>query len=232
MKKTILLLLICPVLLLSACGKKTENGADTTPEATQTPPITTQTPEPGTSGDETSPSPEATPASEIIDILRPEKGSITVSDGDSHETIDAELVFHDLNSSNPFIAFSLYSDTSRYELVSEDSVCTFYLRDKSSDQVFLELRYIMGIDAEALKPSFADEYIDFTDISFTSFSKVGQESMECTAIAAYNSEQYVEAYLINVQYGVVAAVLSSNSASDTDANRLSAMLDTLMLHEA
>ena len=79
--------------------------------------------------------------------------------------------------------------------------------------MFLELRYIMGIDAEALKPSFADEYIDFTDISFTSFSKVGQESMECTAIAV-QQRAICGAYLINVQYGVVAAVLSSNSASD------------------
>lgn len=232
MKKIILLLLICPVLFLSACGKKTQGGTEATADVTQTSPIqSTQTPKPGMSEDEISPSPEASPTSGIIDMLRPEKGAIIVTDGNGYETVDAELVYHNLNPSNPFIAFSIYSDTSRYELINNDSVCTFYPKDDDSELIYLELRYIMGSDAEALKPSFADEYIDFSDISFTSFSKVGQESMECTAISAYNSEQYVEAYLINVEYGVVAAVLSSKSASDTDANRLLAMLDTLILHE-
>ncbi|NLL39112.1 MAG: hypothetical protein GX254_05965 [Clostridiales bacterium] len=232
MKKTIPLLLICSLLLLSACNKKTGEGPETTADVT-TPPIQeTPSPEPGPSGDDSSPSPEASPTPGVIDMLRPEKGTIVVTDENGSETVEAELVYQNLNSSNPFIAFSIYSDTSRYELKNEDCVYTFYLKDKEPELIYLELSYIMGIDAEALKPSFADDYIDFSDIYFTSFSKVGQENMECTAITAHNSQQYVEAYLINVEYGVVAIVLSSKSASDTDANRLSAMLDTLILHEA
>ena len=111
MKKTIPLLLICSLLLLSACNKKTGEGPETTADVT-TPPIQeTPSPEPGPSGDDSSPSRSL--SHRVIDMLRP-KGTIVVTDENGSETVEAELVYQNLNSSNPFIAFSIYSDTSRY----------------------------------------------------------------------------------------------------------------------
>lgn len=232
MKKTFLVLLICLILVLSACGDKNRYEETPTPNITRSPAVTPSPTPSSTSPVEPSPSSEISPTPEISDLLRPEKGTITVENNGAAETVDAELIYQQLNASNPFIAFSIYSDTDHYEYHSEESAYRFTLNDESSETTYLEISYIMGIDAESLKPSFADDYIKFTDISFSSFSNVGWDNMECTAITASNSQQYLEAYLINVEFGVAAVVLSSQSNSDIDANRLSAMLDTLIVHEA
>lgn len=236
MKKSIALkcLLLCLLLLLmSACGGKDNNSGNILPseDAGSTPVISTQPPVSDIPEDDITPTPDVTPPSGITDMLRPEKGTIHVTDGTGSEDIEAELVYQNLNASNPFLAFSIYSDVSGYELINDEGVYSFRKKGGDSELVYLEISYIMGIDAEALKPSFVDDYIDFTDISFTSFSRVGQEDIECTAITASGRDQYVEAYLANVEYGVVAIVLSSNADNDYDANMLSAMLDTLILHE-
>lgn len=231
MKRIILFIFILSLLFLTACKKDTDISASPSGSIPSSPTQGTDGPVSPTSLPDATVFPTLSPTPISSDQLRPLKGVINVnSDGDS-QAVDAELIYQNLNTSNPFLAFSIYSDTKSYTLKYDDPVYRFSSASGDAELCYLEISYIKGIDADGLKPSFADKYIDFTDITFESFSKVGEENMECTAITAFNSKQYLEAYLINVEYGVAAVVLSSKSDSDNDANKLSAMLDTLVLHE-
>ena len=141
MKKTIPLLLICSLLLLSACNKKTGEGPETTADVT-TPPIQeTPSPEPGPSGDDSSPSPEASPTPGIIDMLRPEKGTIVVTDENGSETVEAELVS---KTSILQIPYSLqHIQIPRYELKNEGAFIPLS-QGQRAGAIYLELSYIMG----------------------------------------------------------------------------------------
>ena len=95
--------------------------------------------------------------------------------------------------------------------------------------VYLEVSLINGATVNSLAPTLADGYLDFTDIEFTSFSRMGAQRLEASRISAGNGEQYLEAYLTNVSGGVAVVVLSVEDSSAEDLLWFRAMLSTFRL---
>ena len=94
---------------------------------------------------------------------------------------------------------------------------------------YLEVSLINGTTAAALSPTLIDGYLDFTDIEFTAYARVGAQRLEAGRVSAGNDEQHVEAYLFNVQGGVVVVVLSGEDTTEEDFLWFRAMLSTLRL---
>lgn len=94
---------------------------------------------------------------------------------------------------------------------------------------YLEVSLINGTTVNAISPTFIDGYLDFTDIEFTSYARIGAQRLEAGRVSAGNAEQYVEAYLINVTGGVAVVVLSAPDSSSEDLLWFRAMLSTFRL---
>jgi hypothetical protein len=94
---------------------------------------------------------------------------------------------------------------------------------------YMEVSLINGTTAAALSPTLLDGYLDFTDIEFTAYARVGAQRLEAGRVSAGNDVQHVEAYLFNVQGGVVVVVLSGEESTEEDFLWFRAMLSSLRL---
>lgn len=127
------------------------------------------------------------------------------------------------------LGFEMFYDNASYGVEYKNNAYLFTpLAEDANPADYMEISFINGGKAEAILPSFADSYIDFTDIEFASYTPVGAKNLSAESIIAYNSEQYINAYLIDVDAGVVTIVLSSSSQYSGNFAWFNAMLATFI----
>lgn len=237
MKKIILLLLALLMLIsFSACDylfrdtppQDSESSASPTPESE--PPVNTQpdagsdavaSPSPSENLPEVSPAP--TPGSTL-----PESRELTVYTSQGSVTTDAVPYSAALSGQN--INFKLFYNNELYQAEFSNNAHLFFpVSENSSAFDYMEISFINGAEAEKLLPSFVDSYIDFTDIEFSSYNHIGEISHRAESIVAYNSEQYLNAYLIDLSDGVMTIVMSSTSHHSDNFAWFNAMLSTISI---
>jgi len=125
------------------------------------------------------------------------------------------------------LSFTMLYDSSAYEVEFKNNAFVFTpLADDADPVDYMEISYINGGKAEAILPAFADSYIDFTDIEFSSYNSVGTDALSAESVIAYNSTQYLTGYLVDVSGGVITIVISSNAQSSECFAWFNAMLGT------
>ena len=108
--------------------------------------------------------------------------------------------------------FSMLYDNAAYGVEFKNNAYLFTpLAEDANPVNYIEISYINGGKAETILPAFADSYIDFTDIEFSSYNSVGVDALSAESVIAYNASQYLTAYLIDVDGGVITIVISSTS---------------------
>ena len=255
--KRILPLLAAAALLLKLCGcggdpSPTPTPASSSPSVTQpgspdapdptsgiepVPPAVTAAPLPSTTP---TPTPEKVPEPE-----RPAESEIAVYYGGNSVTVPAELVRGTLAESAG-LGFSIYSDAETYELDDSGNSVRFVPRsgdedkgkDKERDEepaeqlTFMELIFIDGATVQKLAPNFMELYLEFDEVEFSANRTIGLSALDCDTVIAYNSGQFVTAFLCGRSGGVAAFVISCSTAdNDYHRPRFTAMLETIALFD-
>ncbi|MDD6189649.1 MAG: hypothetical protein PUB32_08760 [Clostridiales bacterium] len=180
---------------------------------------------PSASPDINTPSPSDSPAPSVPPE---ETKELTVYVNGSSVTVTAVPYTGKLRDKE--LSFKMYYDAETYDAVFKNNAYLFRPISENVDPVtYMEVSFINGTDAEVLLPSFADSYIDFTDIEFSSYTLIGEEHLNAESIIAYNGEQYLNAYLIDVPGGVVTIVISSTSQYSEFFAWFNAMLGTFTI---
>ena len=149
---------------------------------------------------------------------------LTVYVGGASQTAEAAPYTAELRDD---ISFKMFYDDAAYDVAFKNNAYVFTpLSENASELDYLEISFISGADSETILPSFADSYINFTDIEFSSYTPVGKARLSAESIIAYNSEQYLNAYLIDAANGVITIVISSDSQYSANFAWFKAMLDT------
>jgi len=245
MKKfTIFLMAALLLLSLTAC-KETPAVTPTPPADTSVPsetpaatPTPTPTPTPSAPAITPMPTPETTPDPDGSESPDPDDPQNTPESGDwklltifVDETEYSAFAFPydaQLRSAEPPVSFRIYYDTTTLDAVFQNNAYRFCGTDEEADpRVYMEISVITGASAAEIAPSFVDSYIDFTDIEFSSYTTIGANRLNADSITAYNAEQYVAAYLVDVANGVVTVTISSPSPNDASFHWFKAMLGTL-----
>lgn len=234
--KKVLAFILSALLLVSFCGceflfrqdpipVETGNQPEPTPTAEVTPPSIepTATPVP----------PSATP--EISEPVQSEEPVPSHNPEDADELtvyingnpITATVVPYSASLREGVLDFTIKYDSSSYGAEFKNNSYTFRpLSDSDNSIDYMEISYINGGQAESILPSFADSYIDFTDIEFSSYTSVGVDALSAESIIAYNSSQYISAYLIDVSDGLITIVISSSSPESENFVWFSGMMGT------
>ncbi len=237
-KAAALLLSILLLISMSACdflfrqdNPVTETSTPapiTTPDSVvPSPPVPTAEPSatPSPTPETEDPVPSATPTPSISPDNTQELtayvsgASVTVpATSYSAELLENKLKFSILYD---FAAYNVEFENNAYLFTpsAEDAVATDYM----------EISFIHSGESESILPSFADSYIDFSDIEFASYTPIGKTHINSESIIAYNSDQYLNAYLIDTNGGVVSIVISSTSQYSNSFAWFNAMLGTLEL---
>lgn len=238
MKKiTALILSVLFLISLSACKFlfQEEPLPDQNTQPPSTAPVETVSPsaepggetetQPSASPDISTPAPSDSPAPSVP----PEEvKELTVYVNGSAITVTAIPYTGKLRDKD--LSFKMYYDAETYDAVFKNNAYLFRPVSESVDPVtYMEVSFINGTNAEVLLPSFADSYIDFTDIEFSSYTLIGEEHLNAESIIAYNGEQYLNAYLIDVPGGVVTIVISSPSQYSESFAWFNSMLATFTL---
>ncbi len=93
----------------------------------------------------------------------------------------------------------------------------------------LELSFVSGTDTEALLPGFMDGYLSFTEIEFSEAGNLGRVRKYVGRVTASDGETLADAWLLDTEGGVLAAVLLRSGAPSREAAVLSAMLESFEL---
>ncbi len=239
MKKVIAFALLA-VMLISFSGCEFLFRQDPSPEETDKPPASTApvdavppsvepteepevttTPTPEVNDPEPSQSPEPSAPPEALDEL-----TIYINGS----PITAAAVPYSAPLRQDVLDFTMLYDNSVYGIEFKNNA--YLLTPVSEDAApvdYVEISYINGGTAETLLPAFADSYIDFSDIEFSSYSTVGDNALNAESVVAYNADQYLTAYLIDVDDGVITIVLSSTSQSSENFAWFNAMVGTFSI---
>lgn len=239
--KKLFALFLSTLLIISFCA--CDKSPDETPIPDDAPPASTETAVPSPTPDKPQPTeiPDLKPddAPEIPDDAAdksPEPDDIpdtadelTVYINNSPVTVPAAEYTAELKKDA--LSFSLLYDADGFKADFKNNA---YLITPTSENAspfdYMEICFINGGTADAILPSFADSYIDFSDIEFASYTPIGELGTNAESVIAYNAEQYINAYLIDVSGGVVTIVLSSTSNSSEVFIWLSAFLSTFSMH--
>ncbi len=124
-------------------------------------------------------------------------------------------------------SYSVTADPNIFFRTSGDGFDRYYLSAGSSDNSFLEIRYIDSVQACDIAPSFLDRFFDYTDIEFSGENPVDNTGLIAETIQAKNGDIYMDAFLFNTSSGVIAVTISYTSQSESDS--FHNLLDTLVL---
>ena len=93
----------------------------------------------------------------------------------------------------------------------------------------LEVSFVAGTDTEALLPGFMDGYLSFTEIEFSEAGALGKVRKYVGRVTASDGETSADAWLLDTEGGVIAAVLLHRADAVREPAVLSAMLDSFEL---
>ena len=93
----------------------------------------------------------------------------------------------------------------------------------------LEVSFVAGTDTEALLPGFMDGYLSFTEIEFSEAGALGKVRKYVGRVTASDGETFADAWLLDTEGGVIAAVLLHRAEAVREAAVLSAMLESFEL---
>jgi hypothetical protein len=228
MRKKILLYILLTLSLIAlfgSCGFNTANSDDTTPQpASSAQNSPSASPEPEQNSPTSAPESESTPAPSPDGVL-----SVDI-DGKNVE-IAALKVTGGLRAELP-LSFEMFIDSKNYMRTEDDTVFRYAYSGDGTGGTFIEISLISGTTSEDIAPSFLNDYIDFTGIEFSSYTRVGRDALSGYKISADNSSLYTEAYLIDTEGDVAALVIScSKEYSDECLPYLNSMLNTFAFTE-
>ena len=177
----------------------------------------TITPEPFTLGDE--------PEQILVDhsdVDRPAETSLPLGDEEQQTTL---IVGSFAMRGGP--DFSLYLDRERFQLIENEGRCYFCPQNDGGD-LYLEVAYFNGVQADRLAPSVFQDYgiiIQASDVEDVELN--GHAAKHVTAKTMEN--QY-EAYVLDSDSGCVTLVFcGSDAVSETAQQALWASLQTFQL---
>lgn len=239
--KKITAFLISVLLLISFCACDNSSGGSDLPEVS--PPANTDVVPPASKPPETAPTdaPESKPDerpndNEVIPDTSPEPSmlpedidELTVYINNSPVTVPVTELTGVLKED--VLDFSIMYDPISFKTEYKNNA--FFITpvaEEVNPVDYMEICYISGGTADAILPSFADSYIDFNDIEFASYTSIGENKTDAEFIIAYNAEQYINAYLIDVSGGVVTVVLSSTGQNSEIFIWLNAFLSTFLMN--
>ena len=235
--KKVLAFILSALLLVSFGGCEFLFRQDPIPVETNTQPEPTPTTEAIPPSVEPTATPESTPSAtpEISEPEQTEEPAPTNIPEDAEELtvyingtpITAAVIPYNASLREGKLDFTIKYDSSSYGVEFKNNAYTFKPLIDAEDSVdYMEISFINGGKSESILPSFADSYIDFTDIEFSSYSSVGIDALSAESIIAYNGNQYLSAYLIDVSEGLITIVISSSSAGSENFIWFSAMMNT------
>jgi hypothetical protein len=226
-KKThlFIILTLSLITLLGSCGLNPTDGNDTTPQPSS----------PAQSTPSASPEPEQnspTPASKSESTPAPSPdGVLSVDIGGKTVEAAALKVTGGLRTEPP-LDFEMFIDSENYTETEGNNVYRYTYNGDSAAGTFIEISLISGTTPEDTAPSFLNDYIDFTSIEFSSYTKVGRDGLSGYKISADNSSLYTEAYLIDTEGDVAALVISCGKDNLNEClPYLYSMLNTFALIE-
>ena len=124
-------------------------------------------------------------------------------------------------------SYSITADPNIFSRASGDGFDRYYLAGGSSDNSFMEIRYIDSVQAGDIAPSFLDRFFDYTDIEFSGENPVDSTGLIAETIQAKNGDIFMDAFLFNTRSGVIAVTISYTSQAESDSFR--DLLGTLVL---
>ena len=123
------------------------------------------------------------------------------------------------------------ADVDDYFISTTDTFYAIFNKNDSTDATFAKIAYIDGKTAEDLAPSYIETEVgEFENLEFSGTVEIGQDGIYADLSTASNDSQYVEAYLANVDGGVVAVLISvSSELKDTELSVLKNLVNSLTI---
>lgn len=124
--------------------------------------------------------------------------------------------------------FSLYLDKDTFEMTEIDGHCYFCLHGDFSANVYLELAYIDGADAQPLAATLLDDYGILTDPQNNGTVQFGD--YEAVNVQGSTVDTKLDAYIIQTSRGCITLVLCTpDGTMQSYYNSLYASMTTLAL---
>lgn len=125
--------------------------------------------------------------------------------------------------------YSVTFEERYFPCTTETNTDTFTDPDDDSSLTFIQFRFVANVDSETLSYSFLADYLTYKNISFNGQTEFA-EGITAEHISAGNDEQSFEAYLVDVNGGVFAAVIAYPASANDTAADLHAILETLVIY--
>lgn len=126
--------------------------------------------------------------------------------------------------------FTLYIDKSTFELTEMDGRCYFCLSGDFSADLYLELTYLDGAQAETLAQTLLDDYGNVTEPENRGTVQLGD--YEAVNVRGGGLETTLDAYIIQTERGCVTLVrCSPGGTMQSYTDQLAASMATLSLVE-
>ncbi len=223
MRRTSLFLAALLLLTLCACTRSPSPSASPTPSPSPSSvphptvaPAPTATPAP-TPGPAETPSPTPISTDAILDVAM---------DGET-ASFPAYTFAGDLNGDGR-ADFDLLLPPEEAAADYEHNAWVFRgLNDPEGAS--LEVSFVAGTDTETLLPGFMDGYLSFTEIEFSEAGALGKVRKYVGRVTASDGETLADAWLLDTEGGVLAAVLLRRAEPTPEAAILSAMLESFEL---
>lgn len=137
--------------------------------------------------------------------------------------------------------FTDISDKTNYEVtvspdeytyVPKDDSNRFYYTSEDNTDVFVEFKFIKGVDSETLAPSFPDQYLNSNYYEDFGVCLIPGTTLYGDKIIAKNNDLITESYLHDVEGGTLAIVISYAADSSQDViDKLYETVGTLVVME-
>ena len=125
-------------------------------------------------------------------------------------------------------------DVKDYFVSKTDELYAIINSADESDDTFIQICYNLGKTSDDLSAKYIDNKVgSFDNYEYPGAVTIGKDgALTAEYITASNSDQYVEAYLINVQNGTVGIIISCSSAlKDSELSNLKNILNTLVIEK-
>jgi hypothetical protein len=208
-------LLMAAALLMGLCACTTPEPPEPTPSpapATPAPTASPASPAP-TAEPDPSPAPEPDPVPEE-DIILPAGGRDYPAGPFSGDLTGGGLM--ELDCLLPAA-----------EMSAEFAHNAWVFRSTEVTEAFLEVSFITGGEVESLLPGLLDGYLDFTEIEFSEAASLGRLRGDVGQVSASGGGLDARGLLLELEGGVLSAVLVCPAAEAETEALLQAVLDTL-----